>query len=116
MEHYKTTIDTFNKMADAYRDKFMDVDMYNQSYNHFINCVDDKNGNILEIGCGPGNITKYLLNQNPSFKIKGIDMAPNMVKLAKENNLTADFEVMDCLEINKLKEKYLWILYAIFIF
>lgn len=50
---------------------------------------------IVEVACGPGNITKYLLNKRPGFKIGGIDLAPNMVELAKVNNPTASFQVMD---------------------
>jgi len=61
---------------------------------------------LLEIGCGPGNITQYLLEKNSDFDILGIDIAPNMIELAKKNNPTADFAVMDTREINTLNSKY----------
>src|SRR5690606_3808601 len=60
----------------------------------------------LEIGCGPGNITKYLLSKKPDFDILGIDIAPNMVELAKQNNPTAHFALMDCRQINQLDTKF----------
>lgn len=59
-----------------------------------------------KIGCGPGNITKYLLSKRPDLDIFGIDIAPNMVALAKKNNPTARFEVMDCRQINHLDTKF----------
>src|SRR5690606_31954708 len=61
---------------------------------------------LLEIGCGPGNITKYLLSKRPDFDIFGIDIAPNMIELAKLNNPTAHFAVMDSRQINNLETKY----------
>jgi predicted TPR repeat methyltransferase len=60
----------------------------------------------LEIGCGPGNIFKQLLSVRPDFDIYGIDSAPNMIALAKMNNPTAHFEVMDCRAIDTLQTKF----------
>src|SRR5690606_11871580 len=61
---------------------------------------------ILEIGCGPGNITKYLLFKRPDFNIYGIDIAPKMIALAKSNNPTANFNIMDARQISSLKTKF----------
>ena len=84
----------------------MDLDLYDDSYDLFCTQIEKPNPSILEIGCGPGNITKYLLSKRPDFKIEAIDVAPNMIKLAKENNPTVKFEVMDCRKIDKLTEKF----------
>jgi ubiquinone/menaquinone biosynthesis C-methylase UbiE len=67
--------------------------------------VKDKS-RLLEIGCGPGNITKYLLNKRPDFTIFGIDVAPNMIELAKKNNPSANFSVMDVRKIDQLKSTF----------
>jgi cyclopropane fatty-acyl-phospholipid synthase-like methyltransferase len=106
VDSYKTTFETWNKVAQSYQDKFMDLDLYNDTYDLFCELVEKKNSKILEIGCGPGNITKYLLSKRPDFKIEGTDIAPNMVKLAAINNPTADFKILDCREIHKLDGKY----------
>lgn len=106
MDTYKETFDTWNKVAKLYQDKFMDLDLYNDSYDTFCEQVNIINPTILDIGCGPGNITKYLLNKRPDFRIEGIDISPNMIELAKANNPTAGFKVMDCREIDKLQSKF----------
>ena len=106
MDPYKITFQTWNKVASLYQDKFMDLDLYNDTYDLFCKHVEKVNPNILEIGCGPGNITKYILSKRPDFNIKGIDIAPNMIELAKQNNPAANFEVMDCREIDKLSSKF----------
>ena len=106
MDRYKETFETWDKVASLYEERFMDLDLYDQTYDLICSSVRDKNAKILEIGCGPGNITKYLLNKRPDFEIFGIDISPNMIKLAKKNNPTAKFKVMDSREISMLKTKY----------
>jgi len=106
VDKYKETFDTWNKIAELYQDKFMKLDLYNNSYDFFCDAITKPNAKLLEIGCGPGNITKYLLNKKADFYILGIDIAPNMVELAKNNNPTANFSVMDTREINTLTTKF----------
>jgi len=106
MDRYKETFDTWNKIASLYQDKFMELDLYNDSYDFICNSVDKPSAKLLEIGCGPGNITKYLIAKRPDFDIFGIDIAPNMVELARQNNPAAHFAVMDSRQINNLDSKY----------
>lgn len=106
MDRYKETFDTWNNIASLYQDKFMELDLYNTTYDYICTTVAEPNAKLLEIGCGPGNITKYLLSQRPDFDILGIDIAPNMIELAAKNNPTANFAVMDCRQINTLNKKY----------
>jgi ubiquinone/menaquinone biosynthesis C-methylase UbiE len=80
---YIETFNTWNKIATLYQNKFMDLDLYNETYDFICALLNKPNSKILEIGCGPGNITKYLLSKQPSFDIFGIDIAPNMIELAK---------------------------------
>ncbi len=106
MNKIKTAKEIFNHYAIDYQNKFMNVDLYQHSFDLFCNNIPKGNAEILEIACGPGNITKYLLNIRPDFKILGIDLAPNMIELARINNPEAKFEVMDCRDIGLLPNKY----------
>ncbi len=106
MNQYKTTFETWDKLALAYQDKFMNMDLYNDTYDLFCVHIEKPDAAIFEIGCGPGNITKYLLSKRPNYKIDAIDVAPSMVALAKTNNPKANFSVFDCREIDKLTTKY----------
>lgn len=60
MDKYFETFETWNKVASLYEENFMNLEVYNESYDLFCNTVHTPNASILEIGCGPGNITKYL--------------------------------------------------------
>lgn len=106
MDKHFETIQTWNKLANIYQDKFMHLDLYNESYDHFCDYFQGKKSRILDIGCGPGNISKYLLSRNDQFEILGIDMAPNMIALAKLNNPNANFKVMDCNHIDEIKDQF----------
>ncbi|SEQ08012.1 class I SAM-dependent methyltransferase [Flavobacterium urocaniciphilum] len=106
MDKHKETLETWNKVASLYQEKFMKMDIYNDTYDFICNSIEKPNAKLLEIGCGPGNITSYLLAKRPDFDIFGIDNAPNMIELAKLNNPKADFAVMDCRLIKNLKDQY----------
>ncbi|AKQ44876.1 methyltransferase type 11 [Rufibacter radiotolerans] len=106
MDRYRETHETWNKVALLYQAKFMDLDLYNFTYDFTCETISKEKAKLLEIGCGPGNITKYLLSKRPEFQILGIDIAPNMIELAKENNPSASFAILDSRFISSLTTKY----------
>jgi trans-aconitate methyltransferase len=76
----------------------MDVSLYADSFHKFCHYLPQE-ASVLELACGPGNITNYLLHKRPDLKILATDLAPNMLELARLNNPTATFELMDCRNI-----------------
>ena len=106
MDKTKMAVEVFNKRANVYQDKFMNVDLYGDTFDLFCNSIPKPDAEILELACGPGNITRHLLNKRPHFKILGIDLAPNMIGLARINNPEAEFQVMDCRDISTIGRKY----------
>lgn len=100
------TIKTYNVSAKNYQDKFMTMDLYNDTYDAFCKLIKKNHANILEIATGPGNVTQYLYSKRPDFKIFGTDLAPEMIELAKQNNPQAEFAVMDCREIDAIGKQF----------
>lgn len=43
-----------------------------------------KDPKVLEIGCGTGILSEFILKKNPSLNIKGIDISPEAIKVARE--------------------------------
>tara|TARA_R110001592_G_scaffold237306_6_gene496242 strand:+ start:57491 stop:58126 length:636 start_codon:yes stop_codon:yes gene_type:complete len=101
-DKYQETFETWNKIAGMYEEKFMHLDIYNQAYDAFLNRLNNSNPTILEIGCGPGNISKYLLS-NKEMQLLGLDISSNMVALAQKNNPTAEFKVFDARNLHSIK-------------
>jgi 2-polyprenyl-3-methyl-5-hydroxy-6-metoxy-1,4-benzoquinol methylase len=106
MDPYKTTFETWNKIASLYQEKFMDLDLYDDTYDIFCKKINGSDPKVLEIGCGPGNITKYIRSKRTDLKIDALDVSPNMITLAKANNPDVNFQIMDCREIDQLNGKY----------
>lgn len=111
-DRVKETIETYNISAKAYQDKFMDMDLYNDTFDTFCDLIKKNNAEIFEIATGPGNVVKYIHWRRPDFKVFGIDLSSDMVTLAKQNNPEADFVVMDCREIHAINRKFDGILCA----
>lgn len=63
--------------------------------------------NILEIGCGTGNLTEILAENFKEGKITAVDISEGMIKIAKEkvNSERVNFIVSDIEELI-IKEKY----------
>jgi predicted TPR repeat methyltransferase len=105
MDKSKQAVDLFNKLAQLYQEKYMNVDLYAESLDLLCEYA-ETNASVLELACGPGNVTRYLLNKRPDLKIFGTDLAPNMLELARENNPEAAFSLLDCRDMAKLTKTY----------
>jgi SAM-dependent methyltransferase len=99
------TFDAWNKVAALYESRFMDLDIYNDSYDIFLGLL-AQNATVLELACGPGNVTRYLLQHRPDLEITGIDIAPNMIARASHNNPKAVFETGDIRAIKNRTDRY----------
>jgi SAM-dependent methyltransferase len=106
MDPYKTTFDTYNKIAALYQEVFMDLDLYDDTYDRFCELLPSANASVLEIGCGPGNVTRYLLRKRPDLHITAIDMAPAMLELAKTNNPAIECLLLDCRAIGTIGRSF----------
>ncbi|MDA3615977.1 class I SAM-dependent DNA methyltransferase [Polluticaenibacter yanchengensis] len=102
----KETFNTWNSVGKLYEEKFMHLDIYNHTYDTFLRLLPPDNASVLDIGCGPGNISRYLYNAKPGLKISGMDMSPNMIELAKKNIPAGSFSVLAIQEIHTLAKKY----------
>jgi trans-aconitate methyltransferase len=104
--HTKKVVALFDKYAVQYQEKYMDLSLFHDSFDFFCASVENKNATILELACGPGNITKYISEKRPDFKIHGTDLSPKMLELAAQNVPNATFELMDGRDLLRVTKKY----------
>jgi len=102
----KSPKEVFDQYAEIYQDRFMDLSLYHNDLDLFCQGIENKNASILDVACGPGNISQYILTKRPDLKLIGIDLAPRMLELAKINNPRATFQLWDCRNIKQLKTKF----------
>lgn len=92
MDKSRLVVDTYNKIAYIYTNKYFS-DLTDTSYiDKFLNQL-PKRGNVLDVGCGPGTFSKYLVQKG--FVVAGVDLSEEMIKIAKNKVKEATFKVMD---------------------
>ena len=106
MDHCAISASVFHKLADKYRDKYMGLTMYDDSYREFCELLRQDRARVLDAECGPGNVSRYLMTQKPDLDLLGIDLAPRMVELAREAVPSAHFAVHDCRHLADLQLRF----------
>ena len=101
-EELKNTINIFNQYAALYAEKYEDVSIYTTSLELYLNKI-PKQAQVLELGCGPGNITSYLASKRPDLKIVATDMAEDMLKIGKKKVPSASFEIFNFKDLRSYK-------------
>lgn len=96
MDKTERTIKTYDLHAEAYENKFMDFSSYTQRIKAFCDIL-APGASVLDIGCGPGNVAKQLIESNKEFKILGIDLSSEMINRARANVISpqVEFRVSD---------------------
>lgn len=61
IEHNKNALEIFNKLASIYKERFMNVDFYADSFQFLCDSNSKERIKILELACGPENITYVLI-------------------------------------------------------
>lgn len=78
-----------------------------KTVNWILNELDRKNGEILDLGCGPGLYTEKLAKKG--YKVTGIDFSENSIEYAKnraiQNNLDVNYVCKNYLKLD-FKEKF----------
>jgi SAM-dependent methyltransferase len=106
MDQSATSASVFHKLADRYRDKYMGLTLYDDSYREFCERLRQGRARVLDSACGPGNVSRYLMAQRPDLDLLGIDLAPRMVELAREAVPSAHFVVHDCRYLADLQLRF----------
>jgi cyclopropane fatty-acyl-phospholipid synthase-like methyltransferase len=105
MDKHQHTIKMFSEYVAEYVGRFMNLGLYSDTFDEFAKMLPSK-ATVLELGCGPGNVAKYLLAKRSDLDILGIDLAPGMIEEAKKQNPGARFELMDIRETGQLKQRF----------
>ena len=106
MKEFDLSVKRFDEFADQYAKRYENIDDYTDSIEVFCNLIRTDQPKILELGCGPGNVTKLLKIRFPESQITAIDLAPNMIEIARMHLPDVDFRLMDVRDILSLPEKF----------
>jgi ubiquinone/menaquinone biosynthesis C-methylase UbiE len=91
-QQIKNVGNIYDKIADAYSKLFFTTNRLEKTVNEFLTMLPE-NAKILDVGCGPGGDAQYFIEKG--FKVVGIDVSKEMLRIAKRRVQKARFEVMD---------------------
>lgn len=96
LDKTERTIETYNLHADLYEEKFMNFPGYAKRIQSFGEML-VTGARVLDLGCGPGNTAKQLVELDKEFEVLGIDLSGEMIRHAKVNVVSprVEFRVGD---------------------
>lgn len=106
MENFDVSVRLFDEFAEEYASRFENVSGYIDQLTHFCSQIKSDKPAILELACGPGNVTSFLRNHFPDSRILAIDLAPKMIEIARKALPDVDFRVMDVRRISDISETF----------
>jgi ubiquinone/menaquinone biosynthesis C-methylase UbiE len=101
MQKQKNIIDCYDKTAINYAEKFfneLDSKHLDKLLLKAFIAENNVKGRLIDLGCGPGQTTKFLVD-NGFSDIIGVDISAEMVKVAKQTNQNLNFEQADILNL-----------------
>ncbi len=99
MDKTTATIETYDLCAETFEEKFMGLELYASSLTLFAGLL-KKGTRLLDLGCGPGNVSRFLGERVSEIETTGIDLSKEMVKLARKNVPQAEFLVGDIRDLH----------------
>lgn len=106
MENFDISVQRFDEFAEEYASRFDNVSGYLNQLFWFVSQVKTSSPAVLELACGPGNVTKFLKNRFPESRILAVDLATKMIEIARKALPKGDFRVMDVRDISVIAEKF----------
>ncbi len=94
----------YEKYAREFDEKIACLEIYNESYDYLLNKIKADSA-ILDLACGPGNVSYYLKKHLPGLAITGVDISAEMIEIAKGRIQDGRFIVKDICEV-KFKTKF----------
>lgn len=99
------TIEAYNKNAEKYANKFDSYEVYRNKISDFQKKHIAKGSNILDLGCGPGNNIKTILENDKTCSFTGLDLSKEFINIAKQRFPQFDFLEQDIRSLD-LRSKF----------
>lgn len=95
----------YNKHAEGFASKIATKTLYNTSYSHLLSIARLQNS-ILDLACGPANVTEFIVSKNTNIEVTCVDFAPNMIEIARSKFPNADFYISDITNLEIPQKQY----------
>ena len=103
--YFNETKAVWNSLPQLYAERFDDISLYQNGFDFLLQHIPQQS-TLLEIGCGPGNVTQYIHQQRPDLVITATDFAENMLNFAQNRFPIIQFNQLDIRDLNTITETY----------
>jgi 2-polyprenyl-3-methyl-5-hydroxy-6-metoxy-1,4-benzoquinol methylase len=94
---------TYDKIAQDWHQDHINDDWWYVVMNRLISMI-PVGASVLDLGCGAGHQSKYFADRG--FKVTGVDLSEEMVKISQHEVPNAKFHVLDLHDVDSLLEKW----------
>ena len=95
----------YSEHSSQFDEKIGSLKNYDESYTYFLRNA-KRNGNLLDLACGPGNVSAFIRKLKPEIEITCVDLSDNMLEIAKKKLVKGSFYKSDILDIAVPEKKY----------
>jgi len=96
----RRTIDAYNNSARKYAEKFDNYPTYQNKMADFCRQYIPGGARILDLGCGPGNNIKTMLENDDTCRSTGVDLSAEFITIARERFPQLDFRQQDIRQLS----------------
>ncbi len=79
VDYNAVSVACFDKHASNYADKYFDLRDYHSYYDMLLQQLPATASRVLDLACGPGNVTAYLSQQRPELSFDCVDKSESML-------------------------------------
>jgi len=98
-------INFYSEYSIQFDEKIGSLNLYDNSYAAFV-MNSKRKRNMLDLACGPGNVSVFVKKMIPDIKITCVDLSEKMLQLAETKVRDAEFYVSDILCVEIPENKY----------
>lgn len=99
-KHQTETIAAYARSAQSYAQKIAVLHNYDTCYDAILEKI-GSHARVLDLACGPANISGYLKSRNSTLQITGYDLAEPMLLLAQQRIPDGKFIVQDIVQFRE---------------
>lgn len=94
MDKIAQTVESYNHCADSFVQLYTDLGWF-EPYFREVSDLLKEGAAILDLGCGPGNVARFLMNQHKGYQVVGVDLSAAMLQYANQYVPGGEFILAD---------------------
>lgn len=100
MDYNQETVSTFDRSASVYAEKYFDLRQYDRYYEAFLESLPEGAVSILDLACGPGNVSAFIKSRRADADILAADRSDGMLEQVRARVSGVATVNIDCRDLS----------------